>query len=339
VILFAAPAYAQTPPEAQRLLDGGSVVSDVAGWQFGDLAEWIWQIATKEIRQPFRFAAEAVIYLLLACLVGVLAVSPGWQRCLDAISVLGFGAMSLSAMVDLARSVSETAGQCQTYLINFVPVFSGVAAMGGQNAGAAVYSGMFLAMAGFLSGAIQNLLLPVLEIYFCFCICAAVWGDSGIVEAAGLLGRCVAWLLKGCGALFSFVLGLQNILANNVDSAALRLGQGFLQGAIPVVGDTAAAALQSAGAAVQLLKGSLALAAVGVLGASFLPVFLHCLLYTAAFYLVGIFATAGGQRQCGQICRLYAGGAKLCGSILVLYFFMVFLSTSLLLITGNGGGI
>ena len=33
---------------------------------------------------------------------------------------------------------------------------------------------------------------------------------------------------------------------------------------------------------------------------------------------------------------VYAEGAGLCGSVLVLYFFLVFLSTALLLLTGNG---
>ena len=51
----------------------------------------------------------------------------------------------------------------------------------------------------------------------------------------------------------------------------------------------------------------------------------------------GVLASATGQRQCGQICRLFADGAGLCASVLTLYFFMVFLSTLLLLITGSGG--
>ena len=109
-----------------------------------------------------------------------------------------------------------------------------------------------------------------------------------------------------------------------------------MQGAVPVVGDAAAAALTGAAAAVQLLKGSLALAALLALGASFAPILLHCLLYSLAFSGAGIAALAGGQKQCGRLCRLYAEGAGLCGSVLVLYFFLVFLSTALLLLTGNG---
>ena len=123
-------------------------------------------------------------------------------------------------------------------------------------------------MSTFLSMAIEQFLLPVMQIYFCFAVSAALWGNPGIEQAAGLFSRCLGWLLKACGALFSFVLGLQGLLAGNSDSAGLR---------------------------------------------------------------------ATGQRQCGQICRLFADVAGLCASVLTLYFFMVFLSTLLLLITGSGG--
>ena len=160
---------------------------------------------------------------------------------------------------------------------------------------------------------------------------------GGITDAAALFARCMHWLLKVCGALFSLVLGLQNTLAATVDNAALRTGKGLLQGAIPVVGDAAAAALTGAAAALQLLKGSLALAGLLALAALFAPVLLQSIAYTLVFAAAGVIAGATGQKPCAQLCRLYFEGARLCGSVLVLYFFMIFLSTALLLLAGNGG--
>ena len=200
-----------------------------------------------------------------------------------------------------------------------------------------MYGGMFLAMSTFLSGAIRAFLLPVMQIYFCFAVSASLWGNPGIEEAANLFSRCLGWLLKGCGILFSFVLGLQGILAGNSDSAGLRAGKSLLSGILPVVGDAAAAALESSVAALHLLKGSLALAVILVVAAAFLPALLQCGFHFIVFSAAGILASATGQRQCGQICRLFSDGAGLCASVLTLYFFMVFLSTALLLLTGSGG--
>ena len=319
-------------------------LQQAAGWGFAELWQMAKDYLAANIGEPLAFGLRAAGYLLVAGVLGLLAGANNWRRCIDAVAVLGFAAMSLAAGIDLVRAAGDTAQDCQNYLIAFVPVYSGIAAAGGQTAGALVYSGMFFAMAAVgiecepirVDDYTGKLLLPVLEIYFCFAACACVWGSRAVEEAAALFSKCLHWLLKVCGAVFSFVLGLQSVLAGTADSAALRTGKSVLQGAVPVVGDAAAAALTGAAAAVQLLKGSLALAALLALGASFTPILLHCLLYSLAFSGAGIAALAGGQKQCGRLCRLYAEGAGLCGSVLVLYFFLVFLSTALLLLTGNG---
>ena len=234
------------------------------------------------------------------------------------------------------QQVAQAANTSQLYVSGFVPVFAGVALLAGQTAGAAVYSTMFYAMAAFLAEVLQNLLLPLLQIYFCFSVSAALWGDSGIADAANLFARCFTFALKLCGMLFTFVLGLQNVLAAGTDRAALKIGKSVLSAAVPVVGDAAAAALGSASAAIGLLKGSLALAAVAALGAAFAPVLAQCGLYWLVFSGMGILA-ALGQKRSKQICTLFGQGTRLCGAILVLYFFLVILSTLLLLLGGNGG--
>ncbi len=311
--------------------------ADAGGWQLWPLLTWLAGLAAQGGGGPLRFAGQTLLYLLLAGTAGLLCTGPAWKKCLDAVAVLGFGVLCLGAMADLVNRVGDAAQQCQTYLAAFVPVFSGVLALGGQASGAAAYGGLFFAVSGFLAMGIERVLLPVMRIYFCFSVSASVWGDSAAAEAAGLFGRCLNWLLRGCGALFGIVLGLQNVLAGLADNAAVRMGGTALAGAIPLVGDAAAAALSGAAAAVHLLKGGLALALVVTLCTAFLPVFLRCALYYLAFSVSAIAAAGCGQRQCAGICRLLAEGARLCASILTLYFFMVFLSTALLLITGNGG--
>ncbi len=334
--LVAPAAFAAGTGQASS--DAGADISAALNWDLSTLWEILLDAARQAVGEPVRLATQTITFLILSCTAGLIAGQSGWQKCIDAVAVLGFGAISLAGMMELVSQVGQTAQECQTYLIGFVPVYTAAAVAGGQTSGAAVYSTMFYAMSGFLSGAIRSILMPVMQIYFCFGVSAAVWGNAGVAEAAGLFAKCLSWLLKLCGTLFSFVLGLQNILAGSVDNAAIRMGRGVLSGAIPVVGDAAAAALTGAVSAVQLLKGSLTLAAVLVLGGLFLPVFLRCLLFYLSFSVAGIVAAGSGQKQCWQICRNFAQGARLCGSILTLYFFMVFLSTTLLLITGTGGG-
>ena len=319
---FPPAAQAQELPDTvSNLLTEETInIEQVSDWQLSDVFGWLADLAGHNLEEPLQFAFQAGTYLLLAGVFGLLVNGDSWRRCLEAVSLLGFGTLCLGAMMQLTDSVVTAAQDCQNYLVAFVPVYSGVALMGGQSAGALVYSGMFFTMSGFLAGAIRMVLLPVMQIYFCFAACACIWGNAGIEEAASLFARCLHWMLRLCGILFSLVLGLQNVLAGSVDTAAVRTGKSVLQGFIPVVGDAA-----------------VALAALGALAAAFAPVLLQCLLYVASFAGTGILASLIGQKQCGRLCHLYGEGARLCASILILYFFMVFLSTALLLITGNGG--
>lgn len=334
------PARAvELPQQAEKILSQTDPSwQDPANWNLDRLLGGLLDVLLESWGTPLRFVAQAVTILLLGCACGLLIGSDPGRHCVEAVCVLSFGVLSLSAMGNLLTSVVQTAESCQHYLISFIPVYSGVAAAGGQTGGATVYSTMFLAMSNFLAWAIRVCLLPVMQIYFCFSLSASIWNNPGMEEAARLFARCLHVLLKGCGVLFSLVLGMQSVLAGAVDSTAIRMGRSVLSGAIPVVGDAAAAALTSAAGAVQLLKGSLALAAIVALAGVFLPVFIHCLLYYLAFCGAGIVAWGSGQSRCGQICRTFSAGAQLCCSMLLLYFFMVFLSTALLLLTGTGGG-
>ena len=332
-------AFAQElPPETQSILQQSPALPAAESWTLAGLWQAAQELLLQPVAEPLQFALRLCGYLLLAGVLGLVCGPGSWQKCMDCIAVLGFGAASLSAMMQLVQTVADTAVDCQNYLAAFIPVYSGAAALGGQTAGAAAYSGLFYAVSGLLGGAIAKIVLPVMQVYFCFAACACIWGSPGIEEAARLFSRMLTWLLKSCGAVFGLVLGLQSVLTDAADSAALKTGKGLLQGLLPVVGDAAAAALTGAAAAVQLLKGSLALAAVAALAAIFLPCLARCFLYAAAFGAAGLVAGFGGQKQCGRLCSLYLEGAKLCASVLVLDLFMVVLSTALLLIMGNGGG-
>lgn len=265
-------AAAELPAGVQQILQQSELTPDklvhitlqellqTAGW----LAEK--RLGAAAATGPARGAVFAAFQLCgtaggrwcLAGLCGPCGCARLWHHCAE-------------QMTSLVQQVAQAANTSQLYVSGFVPVFAGVALLAGQTAGAAVYSTMFYAMAAFLAEVLQNLLLPLLQIYFCFSVSAALWGDSGIADAANLFARCFTFALKLCGMLFTFVLGLQNVLAAGTDRAALKIGKSVLSAAVPVVGDAAAAALGSASAAIGLLKGSLALAAVAALGAAVCP--------------------------------------------------------------------
>lgn len=323
MIAFPLPAAAaELPAGVQQILQQSELTPDkLVHITLQELLQTLAGWLKNAWGQPLQLARRAVLFLLLSSCVGLLADGGAWRDCVDLVAVLGFGTIALNQMTSLVQQVAQAANTSQLYVSGFVPVFAGVALLAGQTAGAAVYSTMFYAMAAFLAEVLQNLLLPLLQIYFCFSVSAALWGDSGIADAANLFARCFTFALKLCGMLFTFVLGLQNVLAAGTDRAALKIGKSVLSAAVPVVGDAAAAALGSASAAIGLLKGSLALAAVAALGAAFAPVLAQCGLYWLVFSGMGILAAGLGKAQQADLYPIWPGDAAVRG-----YLGTIFLS-------------
>lgn len=238
MIAFPLPAAAaELPAGVQQILQQSELTPDkLVHITLQELLQTLAGWLKNAWGQPLQLARRAVLFLLLSSCVGLLADGGAWRDCVDLVAVLGFGTIALNQMTSLVQQVAQAANTSQLYVSGFVPVFAGVALLAGQTAGAAVYSTMFYAMAAFLAEVLQNLLLPLLQIYFCFSVSAALWGDSGIADAANLFARCFTFALKLCGMLFTFVLGLQNVLAAGTDRAALKIGKSVLSAAVPVVG-------------------------------------------------------------------------------------------------------
>ena len=231
------PAFAdELPQEVQDILqDSPADITDAAGWTLADIAALLGTGLSAAFSPHCTLRRSLPGIFLLAGLLGLLVGRPAGAY-VEILAVLGFGSLSLSTAMQLTALVGSTAQDCSTYLTAFVPVFGGVAAAGGQTLRGAGLQRDVFAMSGFLCAVIRKLLLPVMQIYFCFSVCACLWGNRGITDAAALFARCMHWLLKVCGALFSLVLGLQNTLAATVDNAALRTGKGLLQGRDPGCG-------------------------------------------------------------------------------------------------------
>ena len=339
VIAFLLPAAAaELPAGVQQILQQSELTPDkLVHITLQELLQTLAGWLKNAWGRPLQLVRRAVLFLLLSSCVGLLADGGAWRDCVDLVAVLGFGTIALNQMTSLVQQVAQATNTSQLYVSGFVPVFAGVALLAGQTAGAAVYSTMFYAMAAFLAEVLQNLLLPLLQIYFCFSVSAALWGDSGIADAANLFARCFTFALKLCGMLFTFVLGLQNVLAAGTDRAALKNRQKRAECCRARRGGCRCGGSGQCFRRNRTAQRLIGVGGGGALGAAFAPVLAQCGLYWLVFSGMGILAAGLGQKRSKQICTLFGQGTRLCGAILVLYFFLVILSTLLLLLGGNGG--
>lgn len=332
-------AHAQElPGDVENFLaEPGVSAEEFQGFSLMDLVKGAVEAAKDQVGQPLRLLVQILGAALLGAAALALAPQKEWQQPLESICVLGMFAFSLQPALGLVDTVSSCVLQWQTYLVSFVPVFSGVLVSCGQPGQAAVYGGMFLTMAAFSAQLIATAALPVLQVYLALNTAAGLCSVGGLSDGCSLLAKAVKWLLGLLSILFSAVLGLQSALAQNADSLALKTGQFLVSSSIPIVGSVASDAMSSVLSGLKVLKGSLGFAAIAVLTVSFLPILLQSVGYYAAYYLGGAAAKAFGLSRAGSVLEGMGQAIGICISFLVFFFMLVVIATALMILAGGGG--
>lgn len=339
LVLLPFCAYAQElPGDVEKFIgEPGVSAEEFQQFSLGDLIKGALAAVKEQAEKPLRLLVQTLGAALLGAVALALAPQKEWQQPLESICVLGMFAFSLSPALELVGAVSECVLQWQTYLVSFVPVFSGVLVSCGQPGQAVVYSGMFLTMAAFAAQLITTAALPVLQVYLALNTAAGLCSVEGLADGCSLLAKAVKWLLGLLSILFSAVLGLQSALAQNTDSLALKTGQFLVSSSIPIVGSVASDAMGSVLSGLKVLKGTLGFAAIAVLTVSFVPILLQSLGYYAAYYLGGAAAKAFGLSRAGKVLEGMGQAVGICISFLVFFFMLVVIATALMILMGGGG--
>lgn len=337
IIPFRASAL-NIPDNVQKVLDDAPLsTSEFTQMSLSDCLSKIIDSWKQQIENPIRLLTQGCVFLLIGAAVSLLAPSLQWRETLETVMLAGMFLLCSQPILDLMGQVTQEIQNWYTYLVGFVPVFSGVMISCGQNTSAMLYSGMFLAMANFSAQAMHILAMPLLQIYLALSVASGLCGIGGIQDACGMIEKAVRWILKFVSTLFGTVLGLQTILTHGVDNIAFKASRFVVSSTIPVVGVAASDAMDSVLSALKVLKGSMGFAAIAVLAVAFVPLLLRCVAYACAVALCSVLAKACGFDRGGQALEGMAKSIRLCISFLVFFFMLVVLATALMILTGNGG--
>lgn len=329
---------AEYPDAAQAVIDQAPVEADrFLNMEPGEWAGYFWEKAKEPFLAPVKALTQAALYLIMVCLSQALISSGAFQDVLKLVGTLGFAQLSCQQLGGLLAGMEETSLAWHSYLCGFIPIFSGIMAMGGQTASAGVYGGLFLGLSGLLAQGITQLLIPGVKIYIAVSVGAQLWGNQGIRDGTRMIYKGVNWLLKGICILCAGVLGLQGMLSQNMDKAVSKGGQALVNLFLPVVGDLAAQAIAGVAAGIRVLKGTLAFAAIGTIFIEFLPVMAGCISGIVLFWILSACAKSCGLGQCGGLSEAFAEGIQLCLSGMVLYFVLVLSVTLMMAVMGGAG--
>ena len=137
------------------------------------------------------------------------------------------------------------------------------------------------------------------------------------------------------GKILTILLGVQRIMTLQLDRTTLQLRQ-ILAGSVPIIGQTLSQAADTVLAGFQLLKSSLGIAALLILGAEFVPLYmelmLHLLFLTGCSLLCGLSAS----EKCRELFLCLAQAVRCMAAVVALFFELVAAGVVLMMAVGGG---
>ena len=207
----------------------------------------------------------------------------------------------------------------------------------GQVGGAALYSGFFFGAAMVMADILCRVGLPLTRVLLALNATAAVGSTLDLSQLTASVCRWTKWLLTFCATVFGALIGLQGIFAQSADTLALKTGKFLLSSGVPVVGRAISDAMGSVLAGLKMLKGTVGLAVIAVIAASFLPLLIQCCAYHLVFSAGNIVASATGGTKSAKLLSGLSDCVSLYISMVVFFSLIVISSTLVMILLGNGG--
>ena len=215
----------------------------------------------------------------------------------------------------------------------FLPVYAGVLIMGGETSAGAAASGFFLTLLCLLAQALTAFVPPILECFLALSMACCITEQSCLGNLCKAAGTLLQKGLSLTGKLLAALLGFQRISAAQLDRTALRTGQ-FLTGTIPIVGQSLSDASEAVLAGIQLLKSGLGMAAILILLAEFLPLYLGMLAHLGCIVLCGTLCSLTGNNRGQALLACFASAVRCMMACIALFFGLAVTGTALLFMLG-----
>ena len=247
----------------------------------------------------------------------------------------GCGVLLWQELDELAAALCTRMAGWKSYLLGFLPVYSGVLAAGGEwNAGAAA-NGFLLTVLCFIAQAVTLWLQPLLRSYLAISMACGISSRKSLSEGCTLTGRLLRQAIGWAGKAFAALMSLQRVVTVQLDRSASRLGQ-LLTGSVPIVGQALSSAADAVLAGMQLLKSTLGIAALLSIGAEFAPLYLGLLVHLFFLSCCGWLAGIGGLEHCHKLLQCFAEAVRCMAAVTALFFMLFVVGIALLMLTGGG---
>ena len=267
------------------------------------------------VRQTASRYTSVLLFLTLTAVLGLLAGECTDGALLDLVAAGGCGVLLWGSLLEEAQKLCEQ--------------------VGGEGAAGSAASGALLTALCFLAQLAAAFVQPLLHCYLMLSMACCVSSEPALGVFCKGVGSALRQALGWAGKILVALLGLQRAAAFQLDRFSLRTGQ-LLAGSVPIIGQTLSSASESILAGIQLLKSGLGLAALSVLGAEFVPLYLGLMIQLALLMGCSLLCSLTGISRCRALFDCFAEAVRCMAAVVALFFGLAAAGVALLFIVGGG---
>lgn len=277
---------------------------------------------------------DVILFLFLVVIASFFLGDGSEGAFLEVLSAGGCGVLLWNDLMGLAISLCDKMEHWRTFLLSFLPVYSGVLAACGEAHASAAANGLLLSGLCFLAQLINYGAKPLIQSYLAVCLACCISTQKGLAETCRLTSKGLRQGIAWAGKAFSFLLGLQRIISCQLDQSTTRIGR-FLAGSVPVVGQALSNASVVILSGMQLLKSALGIAALAIVGAEFVPFYITLLLHRILLYGCGMLAELSGNHRTQSFFECLSELVRCMSAITALFFGVLLVGVILMAAMGG----
>ena len=202
--------------------------------------------------------------------------------------------LTLEPIYSLMGSVSQAVKSLSSFMLSFVPIYSGIMLSGGKTATAGGFSTLLLGAAETVTYIISYFFVPIAGGAMCLGICGGISPVSGLSRLSEWIKKSANWAMGITTTLFLSILSIQNTVAAASDTVGMRTSKAVISTTIPVMGPAIAETLNTAKSCLSLLRSGVGIYAVAAILVIALPIITELLLWRFSMWITSAVAEMFG---------------------------------------------
>lgn len=227
--------------ETNEVLEENNISADnvqgIAGISISGVLKTVISSFCESLASPIRMLGK-IIAVAVLCMISQ-SMAPGGSGMARSFNTIGV-LCSVTVMYDTVYScfdvIKSSLDGISQFMTAYIPVFSSVAAAGGNLTSGGSYYAVTLILCEIIAVVSNKILMPFLSIVLAISLVSAINPELSFCRTADSIKKCVQWILGGLMTIFTGLLTIQSLTGATADSLASRTAKFAASSFIPVVG-------------------------------------------------------------------------------------------------------